>query len=76
MKSEVVHLGFDVGKEGFMRFFWESENPMPKDRQSSFEGDLGKVKVEMERILDEVYEGGPKIPLSAALAVGRKSNDF
>ncbi|CZR50407.1 uncharacterized protein PAC_00279 [Phialocephala subalpina] len=72
--SEVMHLGFDVGKEGFMQFFWESGNPMPKDRQSSFEGDLGKVKVEMERILDEVYDGGSKIPLSAALAVGCWSN--
>ena len=70
--SEVMHLGFDVGKEGFMQFFWESGNSMPKDRQSSFEGDLGKVKVEMDRILDEVYDGGYKIPLSAALAVGKK----
>lgn len=72
VQSEVMQLGFDIGKEGFMRFFWESGNPMPKDRQSSFEGDLGKVKVEMERILDEVYDSGSKIPLSAALAVGRK----
>jgi hypothetical protein len=45
---------------------------MPMERQKSFNGDLGKVKVEMTRILDEVYDGGRKIPLSAGLAVGRK----
>jgi len=73
VRAEVLHIGFDVRKEGFLRFFWESRNPMTVDRQSSFRGDLEKVKVEMERLLDEVYEGGTKIPLSAALAVGRKS---
>lgn len=64
-------VGFDVGKEGFMRFFWESGNPMPLERQKSFQGDLGKVRVEMERLLDEVYEGGRNIPLSVGFAVGR-----
>ena len=72
VKTEVHEIGFDVGKEGFMQFFWDSGNPMAVDRQSSFKGDLGKVLVEMERLLDEVYHGGRKIPLSAALAVGRK----
>ncbi|EPE25358.1 S-adenosyl-L-methionine-dependent methyltransferase [Glarea lozoyensis ATCC 20868] len=72
IKSEVLDIGFHVGKEGFMRFFWESGNPMAKDRQASFKGDLAKVKVEMERLLDGVYEGGRKIPLSAALAVARR----
>jgi len=71
-RSEVFDLGFDVGKEGFMRFFWESRNPMTVDRLSSFEEDLEKVRVEMERLLDEVYDGGRKIPLFAALAVARK----
>ncbi|KUJ19468.1 S-adenosyl-L-methionine-dependent methyltransferase [Mollisia scopiformis] len=72
VKSEVMHIGFDVGKEGFLRFFWESGNPMARDRQASFNGDLKKVREEMERLLDEKYDKGAKIPLSAALAVGRK----
>ncbi|KAF4630766.1 hypothetical protein G7Y89_g7368 [Cudoniella acicularis] len=72
VRSEVLHMGFNVGKEGFLQFFWESGNPMPLDRQAGFKGDLGKVKVEMERLLDEVYCGGTKIPLSAALAVARR----
>jgi hypothetical protein len=71
-KSEVFELGFDVGKEGFMRFFWDSGNPMTVDRKSSFKGDLEKVRIEMDRLLDEAYDGGEKIPLFAALAVGRK----
>jgi hypothetical protein len=71
VNSEVLDIGFNVRKEGFIQFFWESENPMPKDRQASFQGDLGKVKVEMGRILDQVYDGVRKIPLSAPLAVGR-----
>ncbi len=72
VKAEVRKIGFDVGKEGFMRFFWESRNLMPVDRQSSFKGDLEKVRMEMGRLLDEMYNGGRKIPMSAALAVGRK----
>jgi ubiquinone/menaquinone biosynthesis C-methylase UbiE len=65
-------IGFDVGKEEFMQFFWESGNPMPLERQASFKGDLAKVKIEMGRLLDEVYESGKNIALSAGLAVGRK----
>ncbi|KAG9235553.1 S-adenosyl-L-methionine-dependent methyltransferase [Amylocarpus encephaloides] len=72
VQAEVTHLGFDVGKEGFLRFFWESGNPMTLECRGSFHGDLGKVRTEMERLLDEVYGGGSKIPLSAGLAVGRR----
>ena len=72
VRSEVFQIGFDMGSEGFMRFFWESGNPMPTERQKSYSGDPGKAKVEIRRILDEVYDGGRKIPLSAELAVGRK----
>ncbi|KAE8449340.1 hypothetical protein EG329_008241 [Mollisiaceae sp. DMI_Dod_QoI] len=71
VQSEVMRIGFDVGKEGFMGFFWESENPMPLACQDSFHGDLAKVKVEMERLLNDMYDGN-EIPLSAALAVGRR----
>lgn len=70
--AQVMDIGFDVGKDGFMRFFWESGNPMPKERQASFHGDLSRVKANMEKLLDERYSKGSKIPLSAALAVGRK----
>lgn len=74
--TEVYEIGFDVGKEGFMQYFWESGNPMTVDRMASFEGwgDLSDVKREMERILegDERYKGGERIPLSAASAVGRR----
>ncbi|EPE31807.1 S-adenosyl-L-methionine-dependent methyltransferase [Glarea lozoyensis ATCC 20868] len=70
--SEVLDIGFNVGKEGFMRFFWESENPMPIERLASFKGDLSKVKLEMDRLLDEKYDSGKKIPLFAALAVGKR----
>lgn len=72
VKSEVLELGFNVGKEGFMKYFWESGNPSAAGRQARFKGDLGKVKIEMERILDEGYEGGKTISLSATLAVGRR----
>ena len=75
VRAEVARVGFDVGKEGFMRFFWESGNPMPVERQASFKGDLGRVRIEMERLLDEGYNGGVKIPLSVGLAVGRKARD-
>ncbi|KAL9115391.1 MAG: hypothetical protein Q9227_000712 [Pyrenula ochraceoflavens] len=72
VKAEVYQIGFDVGKEGFLKFFWESKNPMPVNRKSTFQGDLQMVRIEMERLLDERYDRGRKIPLSAALAVGRK----
>ena len=66
-------IGFNMGKEGFLKFFWESGNPMTIERQSTFEkGDLVKVRGEVERLLDDVYDRGRNIPLSAALAVGRK----
>lgn len=72
VKSESRQVGFNIGKEGFIRFFWESKNPMPLDRQASFKGDLTKVRIEMERLLDEVYDGGKSISLGVGLAVGRK----
>jgi SAM-dependent methyltransferase len=72
VKARSQHIGFDIGKEEFMRFFWESKNPMALDRQATFKGDLEKVKLEMGRLLDEVYNGGRTIPMSAGLAVGRK----
>ncbi|TVY54103.1 Malonyl-[acyl-carrier protein] O-methyltransferase [Lachnellula cervina] len=75
VKARSQHIGFDIGKEGFMRFFWESKNPMTLDRQASFKGDLEKVKLKMGRLLDEVYDGGRSIPLSAGLVVGRKPSE-
>ncbi|KAF8847291.1 hypothetical protein BDZ45DRAFT_811682 [Acephala macrosclerotiorum] len=59
-QSEVMHLWFDVGKEGFMRFFWESGNPMPKDRQSSPEGDLGKPRLRWKEFWMRCMMVGPK----------------
>jgi SAM-dependent methyltransferase len=76
VRAEVAHVGFNVGKEGFMRFIWESGNPMAVDRQATFKGDLMRVKIEMERLLDEKYDGGARIPLSTALAVGHKARDL
>lgn len=73
VRSEVMPMGFNVGKEGFMRFFWESGNPMPVELQAGFSGDLTLVKDKMRQILDVKYDGGTKIPFSAALVVGRKS---
>jgi len=72
VKAESHPVGFSLGKEGFMDFFWRSRNPMPIQRQESFKGDLTKVEVEMERLLDEVYDGGRNIPLSIGIATGRK----
>lgn len=72
VKAESRVIGFDVGKEGFLRYFWESGSGSAVERQESFKGDLGKVRVKMERLLDEVYDGGRRIPLSVGLAVGRK----
>lgn len=60
VRSEELEIGFDVGKEGFMKFFGESGNPMTGERQASFRGDLGLVKGEMERSLDEVYDVGER----------------
>lgn len=70
-KAESLYVGFDLGTEGFMRFFWEMGNPMPLQRQASFKGDLERVKVEMERLLDEVYDGGRNIPLWVGVVVAR-----
>lgn len=72
IKAGSKPVGFDIGKEAFIRFFWESGNPMPLERKASFSGDLTQVKVEMERLLDEVYDEGRNIPLSVGYAVGRK----
>lgn len=74
VKSEVLHLGFNVGTEGFLKFFFESRNPMTVQRRASFKGELGRVRIEMERLLNESFDKGTNIPLSAALAVGRKPN--
>jgi len=72
IKVELFRIGFDVGREGFMKFFWESGTPMPVQRIESFKVDLEKVKKVMERILTEQYDNGRNIPLEAALAAGRK----
>ncbi|TVY71566.1 Malonyl-[acyl-carrier protein] O-methyltransferase [Lachnellula suecica] len=72
VKAEIQQVGFDLGKEGFMKWFWESGNPSPLERQQSFKGDLTRVNMEMERLLDEVYDEGRRIPLLVGLAVGRK----
>ena len=72
IKARSQHIGFNIGKEEFMRFFWESKDPMTLDRQASFKGDLEKVKLEMGRLLDEVFDGGRSIPFSAGLVLGRK----
>jgi len=71
VKTTSQHIGFHIGKEEFMRFFWESKNPMTFYRQAIFK-DLDKVKLEMRRLLNAVYDAGKTIPMSAGLAVGRK----
>ncbi|TVY83635.1 Cytochrome P450 monooxygenase aclL [Lachnellula suecica] len=38
VRSEVFELVFDIGKERFIRFFWENLNPMIVDKQSTFKG--------------------------------------
>lgn len=44
-------------------------NPMPVNLQASLTGGLTLMKDNMGKILDGKYDGGAKIPLSAALAV-------
>lgn len=72
IKTEIFRCHFDVGTKGFMDFFWESGNPMPKDRLRSFKGDIEKVKVAMEKILNEKYHDGRSIFVDTALALARK----
>ena len=72
IRTEVFRCHLDVGTKGFMDFFWESGNPMPKDRIRSFEGNIEKVKVAMERILNERYHDGRSIFVDTALALARK----
>lgn len=72
IKRESFRCHFDVGTKGFMEFFWESGNPMPKDRIRSFRGDIEKVKVAMEKLLNERYHNGRSIFVDTALALARK----
>lgn len=72
IKREGFRCHFDVGTKGFMEFFWESGNPMPKDRIRSFRGDIEKVKVAMEKLLNERYHNGRSIFVDTALALARK----
>lgn len=73
VQTEVYDIAINVGTEGFMHFFWESDNPMPVNRRGRYKGsDLDKVKAEMERLLEDKYDHGRRIPLYAVLAVGRK----
>ena len=69
--AEARDIGFDVGKEGFIAVLLGEWNPLAVDRQS-FKSDLGNVRTEMERLLDDFDDGENKIPLSATLAPGRK----
>ena len=72
IKTAEFRCHFDVGTKGFMDFFWESGNPMPKARIRSFKGDIAKVKVSMEKILIERYHDGRSIFVDTALALARK----
>ena len=68
---ETLYLGFSMGTEDFMNFWWESNNPMPRYHTASYSGSLGPVKAVMRRIVDEEYDGGLRIPLYGTVAVGK-----
>lgn len=75
VEAEVLQIGFDVGKEGFLRFFWGSRDPMTGDRKASFEGwgDLGEVRREMERILSGRYDEGRRISVVGCVGGGEEA---
>ncbi|KAH8651846.1 S-adenosyl-L-methionine-dependent methyltransferase [Tricladium varicosporioides] len=77
VKAETYQIGFNVGTEAFMEFFWDSGNPMTVHRRATWtdQSRLGEVRREMERIVNEKYEEGWKIPMSAGLIVGRRLVD-
>ena len=66
-----VDVGFNVGTEKYLDWWWESGHPMPARRLGDFEGDLEEAKVQMRALLDGTYEGGLRIPLKFGIAAGR-----
>ncbi|KAI9660344.1 MAG: hypothetical protein M1821_009694 [Bathelium mastoideum] len=72
IRAEECGIGLNIGVDGFQQWFWDSDNPMPKGRKETFNGDLAPVKAEMERVLREQFGGGRHIPLSTALVVAKK----
>ena len=66
-----VDVGFNVGTEKFLKWWWESGHPMPTRRLEDFEGDLDEVKAQMRNLLDGKYEKGLQIPMKVGIAAGR-----
>lgn len=73
VRVEEHEVGFNIGIEGFMRFFWESGSPFPLEKRTGRSSeDVTALKKAMLVILGEEYDDGKSIPLWTALAVGRK----
>lgn len=73
LKLQSYEVGFNIGKEAFMKFFWEGQNPMPVEcRKGRSEEETEKLKLGMLEVLRDEYEDGNDVPLWIGLAVGVK----
>ena len=73
MAVERCDVGLNLGTEGIMQFFWESDNPTAVVRRKGRpEEQIERLKKAMREVLVDEYEDGMKVPLWTALAVGRK----
>lgn len=73
VKAQPCQVGFNVGSEGFMHFFWESRSPMPVAyRKGRSEDEIEKLKAAMLDILKDEYDDGKNIPLWTGLVAGIK----
>ncbi|MCJ1331732.1 hypothetical protein MMC10_008424 [Thelotrema lepadinum] len=80
MKVEGENVGFRIGgekgegsTEGFLKFWWESDNPVARERiEGRGEEERARLREEMGRVLREDYDHGRKMPQSSVLLAGRK----
>ena len=69
--GESFQIGFNMGIEGFVRFWWESGNLMSLYRREGFGGNLEWGKREMKGVCWSRSIRGERIPFAAGLVLGR-----
>ena len=73
VKTETLMMDFGMeSPEAFARFFLETQNPGATKSVQSWKGDLGPVRKQVLRIVQEQYGGGRDIGIGAVLGLGRK----
>ena len=74
VSAREVDVGFNIGTERFLKWWWESGHLIPARRLRDFDGDMDEVKLQMRNLLDERYDKGLRIPMKVGIAVGRNSS--